>query len=471
MLAPGSRIHVLGACGTAMATFAAMLKDRGHEVRGSDQDVYPPMSELLAEKGIELRAPYAEGNLEDPIPDLVVVGNAIPRGNPEMEAVLDRGLRYRSFPELLREEFLEGAHPVVISGTHGKTTTTALTGLALTAAGLDPSVLVGGYVRDLGGSYRLGKGAPFVIEGDEYDTAWFDKTPKFLKYFPRTLVVNNLEYDHADIYDSLDAIKLQFRRLVHLVPGSGRVLVGDAYEHALDVVSRSLASVERFGLAEDSHWRAVEVEDSPEGASFTLLRGAEALGRVAMPFSGEHSVRNALAALAVTVGLGGGFERAAEGLARMEGVRRRLELRGEARGVLVYDDFAHHPTAVRETIRAARARHPGARVWALFEPRSWTSRRKVHQEAFAEAFSAADRVVLAPVFQPERLDPEIRLDPEAVVAGVRRTGGEGCVLPDAEAIAAFVGEQAREGDVVLVMSNGAFGGVHEKILEALASSH
>lgn len=467
MLAPGSRIHVLGACGTAMATFAAMLKDRGHLVRGSDQDVYPPMSELLAEKGIELRAPYAAANLDDPEPDLVVVGNAIPRGNPEMEAVLDRGLRYRSFPELLREEFLEGRHPVVIAGTHGKTTTTAFTGTALLAAGLDPSVLVGGYVRDLGGSYRLGEGAPFVIEGDEYDTAWFDKTPKFLKYFPRTLVVNNLEYDHADIYDSLDAIKLQFRRLVHLVPGGGRVLVGDAYEHAIEITAKSLAPVETFGLAEGSDWRATAIEDSPAGASFTVLHQGRDLGRVRLPFSGEHSVRNALAALAVTVGLGGDFGRAAAGLGAMEGVRRRLELRGEARGVLVYDDFAHHPTAVSETIKAARSRHPGARVWALFEPRSWTSRRKVHEEAFAEAFARADRVVLAPVFQPERLDPAIRLEPEVLIERVERAGGIGCVLPDADAIAAHVGELAESGDVVLVMSNGAFGGVHEKLLDRL----
>ena len=307
-----------------------------------------------------------------------------------------------------------------------------------------------------------------MIEGDEYDTAWFDKTPKFLKYFPRTLVVNNLEFDHADIYDSLDAIKLQFRRLVHLVPGSGRVLVGDAYEHAIEITGRSLAPVETFGLAESSDWCAAELEDSPSGASFTLLRRGEELGRVALPFSGEHSVRNALAALAVTVGLGGDFARAAAGLAAMQGVRRRLELRGEAAGVLVYDDFAHHPTAVRETIKAARARHPGARVWALFEPRSWTSRRKVHEEAFAEAFASADRVVLAPVYQPERLDPSIRLDPEVLVERVRRSGGTGCVLPDAERIAEHVAGEAQEGDVVLVMSNGAFGGVHEKLLERLA---
>jgi UDP-N-acetylmuramate: L-alanyl-gamma-D-glutamyl-meso-diaminopimelate ligase len=452
-----------------MATFAAMLKDRGHQVRGSDQDVYPPMSELLAEKGIELRAPYGEANLDDPEPDLVVVGNAIPRGNAEMEAVLDRGIRYRSFPELLREEFLEGRHPVVISGTHGKTTTTAFTGVALLAAGLDPSVLVGGYVRDLGGSYRLGDGAPFVIEGDEYDTAWFDKTPKFLKYFPRTLVVNNLEFDHADIYDSLDAIKLQFRRLVHLVPRSGRILVGDAFEHALEITDKALSPVETFGLAEGSDWRAVDIEDSPAGVSFTFLRGEEELGRASLPFSGEHSVRNALAALAVTVSLGGDFAQAARGLAAMEGVRRRLELRGEERGVLVYDDFAHHPTAVTETIKAARSRHPGARVWALFEPRSWTSRRKVHEEAFAEAFAQADRVVLAPVFQPERLDPSIRLEPEVLVDRVRRAGGEGCVLPDADAIAAHVASEAEAGDVVLVMSNGAFGGVHEKLLSRLGT--
>lgn len=466
-LPTASRVHVLGACGTAMATFAAMLAERGHRVRGSDQDVYPPMSDLLAEKGIELLSPYAEANLE-PRPDLVVVGNAIPRGNVEMEAVLDRGIPFRSFPEVLRDSFLEGRHPVVIAGTHGKTTTTAMTAVALAAAGLDPSALVGGYVQDFRGSYRLGDG-PFVLEGDEYDTAWFDKTPKFLKYFPRTLVVNNLEFDHADIYESLEEIELQFRRLVKLVPRTGVVLVGDDGEVARRCCADAWAPVEAFGMAADSRWRAVDVEDGPDGASFTVLRSGEELGRAGISLSGHHNVRNALAALAVAVGRGAPFAAAAAGLRAMEGVKRRLELRGEQAGVRVYDDFAHHPTAVRETLAAARARHPGARVWALFEPRSWTSRRRVHEQELGEALARGDAVVVAPVYQPERLAEALRLRPGAVAEELRARGREAWAVRDVDEIVELVGGRARPGDVVVVMSNGAFGGVHERLLERLGT--
>lgn len=469
MLAPASRIHVLGACGTAMATLAAMLAERGHRVRGSDQDTYPPMSDFLSERGIELLSPYRPENL-DPEPDLVVVGNAIARGNPELEAVLDRGLRYRSFPEVLRDEFLEGRHPVVVTGTHGKTTTTTLIGLALLAGRLDPSILVGGYVQDLEGSYRLGGGAPFVVEGDEYDTAYFDKTPKFLKYFPRTLVINNLEFDHADIYENLAAIQLQFRRLVATVPRNGLVLVGDDSPPAADVVGRSLAPVQRFGLAAGSAWRAVDLEDGPGGASFGVLHEERLLGRAFTVLSGSHNVRNALAAIAVGTALGVPFEALAGGLASMRGIKRRLELRGEARGVLVYDDFAHHPTAIRETLRAVRARHPGRRLWGVFEPRSWTSRRNVHQATLGPALAEADCVVLAEVFQPEKLADDVRLDVRAVVAGLEAAGRPACVLPGAPEIAERIGESAKSGDVVVVMSNGGFDGIHDLLLARLASA-
>ena len=466
MLKPKSNVHVLGACGTAMATLAAMLADRGHRVRGSDQDVYPPMSDFLLERGIELMSPYSPANL-DPAPDLVIVGNAIGRGNPEMEEVLDRGLPYRSFPEVLRDEFLEGRHPVVIAGTHGKTTTAALTGMALVAAGLDPSILVGGYVHDLGGSYRTGGGSPFVVEGDEYDTAYFDKAPKFLKYFPRTLVINNVEFDHADIYESLDAIALQFRRLVNTVPRGGLVLVGDDSPTAAEVVSRSPAPVLRFGLARDSHWRAVDLEDGPSGASFGVVRDGRALGRASMGLSGSHNVRNALAAVAVGTSLGAPFEMLAAGLAKIQGIKRRLELRGEARGVLVYDDFAHHPTAIRETLKSVRTRHPGRRTWGVFEPRSWTSRRNVHQDALAASLAEADRVVLAQVYQPEKLSDAVRLDAAAVVASIAARGKPACLLPGAEEISARIAAEAEAGDVVVVMSNGGFDGLHDRLLARL----
>jgi UDP-N-acetylmuramate: L-alanyl-gamma-D-glutamyl-meso-diaminopimelate ligase len=465
-LKPASSVHVLGICGTATATLAAMLAERGHRVRGSDEGVYPPMSDFLREKGIECRSPFAAANL-DPAPDLVVVGNAIPRGNPEMEAVLDRGLRYRSMAEVIRDEFLEGRHPVVVTGTHGKTTTTVMTTVALRECGLDPSCLVGGYSEDLGGSYRLGGGAPFVIEGDEYDTAYFDKTAKFLKYFPRTLVINNLEFDHADIYGSLEEIQLQFRRLVRQVPRTGVILLGDESPAAAATCEGAPAPVETFGLAEGSTWRATDVSEGAGGVEFTLVRRGEELARLSVPFSGAHNVRNALAAAAVAVSLGGRAEDAARGLASMHGIKRRLEVRGEARGVLVYDDFAHHPTAIATTLRAVRARHPGRRVWGLFEPRSWTCRRNVHQHELPGALAEADLVVMAPVFQPEKVPAGKLLDAPAVIRDVAGAGRRGWLLPDAPAIARHVGGLAEPGDVVVVMSNGSFDGVHELILREL----
>ena len=464
-LKPGSIIHVLGACGTATATLAAMLAERGHRVRGSDEGVYPPMSDFLREKGIECRSPYGEENL-DPAPDLVVVGNAIPRGNPEMEAVLDRGLRYRSMAEVIREEFLEGRHPVVITGTHGKTTTTVMTTVALQACGLDPSCLVGGWSADLGGSYRLGEG-PFVIEGDEYDTAYFDKTAKFLKYFPRTLVINNLEYDHADIYSSLQEIQVQFRRLVRQVPRTGVILVGDESAPAREVVSGAPAPVELFGLSGDSAWRAASVIADRDGMTFTLLRRGEALGRCRIPFAGAHNVRNAVAAAAVAVSLGGRAQDALDGLGAMHGIKRRLEVRGEAGGVLVYDDFAHHPTAIRQTLRAVRERHPGRRIWGLFEPRSWTCRRNVHQHELPAALAEADLVVMAPVFQPERVPAGTLLDAPAVVRDIGAAGRQAWLVEGAASIADHVAGRAASGDVVVVMSNGSFDGVHEMILARL----
>ncbi|MEM7247524.1 MAG: UDP-N-acetylmuramate:L-alanyl-gamma-D-glutamyl-meso-diaminopimelate ligase [Acidobacteriota bacterium] len=466
MLKPGDSIHLLGVCGTAMGTFAAMLAEKGYRVTGSDQGVYPPMSDLLAAKGIDIASPYSPDNLE-PRPDVVVVGNAIPRGNPELEAVLDGGLRYRSFPELLRELFLDDAHPVVITGTHGKTTTTAMTGVALMAAGEDPSVLVGGHVHDLDGSHRLGSGEAFVLEGDEYDTAYFDKSPKFLHYFPKTLVINNLEFDHADIFDSLEALELQFRRLVRVVPRSGRILLGDASEAAARVVAEAPAPIERFGLADDSDWQAVDLRDGDDGPSFELRHRGETLGRIQIPLSGEHNIRNAVAAAAIAIGRGGDFDAVAKGLGAMRGVKRRLEVRGEAGGVLVYDDFAHHPTAIEATLKALRTKHEGRRIWGLFEPRSWTSRRKVHQAALQDALAAADLSVIAPVYQPERLPAEIRLEPTEVAEGLRGAGRQSWAPDGVDAIVDIVGEHAKEGDVVAVMSNGSFDGIHGRLLERL----
>ena len=464
----GKRIYFIGVCGTAMATLAALLKQRGYDVQGSDQNVYPPMSDFLAAEGIRTFVGYAPEHIDDEV-DLVVVGNAISRGNPELESVLDRKLRYCSLPEAVRDRFLWGARSVVLAGTHGKTTTTSLTGWLLTAGGLDPTVLVGGIALNLGeqgSSYRLGSGRDFVIEGDEYDSAFFDKTAKFLKYLPEIAVVNNVEFDHADIYPDLDAVLLAFRRLVNLVPRSGLLLLGADSPHALGLASRAVSPVQTFGLGADADWQAVGVEAVDGITHFDALFQGQLFGRFASPLLGVHNVRNALAAIAVGRHVGLSATALAEGLRRFRGVKRRLETVGVARGVTVIDDFAHHPTAVLETLAALRTGYPGRRVWAVFEPRSASSCRRVFQADFARAFDAADEVVVAAVFRSSLPEAE-RLSAEQMVADLQSRVTRARYVPEVDGIVETVAREAKEGDVVLVMSNGGFGGIHQKLLQAL----
>jgi UDP-N-acetylmuramate: L-alanyl-gamma-D-glutamyl-meso-diaminopimelate ligase len=452
-----------------MATLAALLKHRGHEVSGSDEHVYPPMSDFLAAERITVLEGYRPDHL-NATPDLVVVGNAISRGNAELEAVLDRGIRYASMAETIRDQWLWDAHSIVIAGTHGKTTTTSLTGWLLTAAGADPTVLVGGIARNFGtdgASYRIGKGKAFVIEGDEYDSAYFDKTAKFLKYLPDIAVINNIEFDHADIYANLDEVRLAFRRLVNLVPKSGLTLFGIDSPDAAGLVQHARSRVQTFGLAGDAEWRAVDIQIG-SGTTFRITRHGEELGTFAMPLLGEYNVRNALAAVAVGVDLGLDIERLRTGLAQFKGVKRRLEVVGEARGVTVYDDFAHHPTAVDETLKAVRRASPGRRIWAIFEPRSASSCRRVFQDDFARAFAGADEVVLASVYRSS-LPADERLSEDQLVSDLTAKGVRAQHLPDVPTIVTTVGREARDGDLVIVMSNGGFGGIHQKLLSALRS--
>lgn len=463
-----ARIHLIGVCGTAMATLAAMLKHRGHVVSGSDQHVYPPMSDFLAAEGITVLEGYRPEHLQPP-PDLVVIGNAISRGNPELEAVLDAGLRYASLPETIRDQWLWDADAIVIAGTHGKTTTTSLTGWLLTAAGADPTVLVGGIARNFGtagASYRIGKGRAFVIEGDEYDSAYFDKTAKFLKYLPDIAVVNNIEFDHADIYADLDEVRLAFRRLVNLVPRRGLVLLGADSADAAALAATARSRVQTFGLGDGANWRASDVRVS-DRTRFRVSHDGRDQGEFEMGLLGEHNVRNALAALAVGADLGLDIEQLRQGLAAFTGVKRRLEVVGEARGVTVYDDFAHHPTAVDETLRAMRRAAPGRRLWAVFEPRSASSCRRVFQDDFARAFAGADEVVLASVFRSS-LPAEERLSEDQLVADLAARRVPARHLASVEAIVEAVAREARAGDVVVVMSNGGFGGIHQKLIGALA---
>jgi UDP-N-acetylmuramate: L-alanyl-gamma-D-glutamyl-meso-diaminopimelate ligase len=460
-----TRIHLIGVCGTAMATLAALLKSKGFDVRGSDQNVYPPMSDFLVEQGITLLQGYKAEHIGADL-DLVVVGNAISRGNPELEEVLDRKIRYCSLPEAVRDHFLWGARAVVITGTHGKTTTTALTGWLLADGGADPSVLVGGIAENFDGSFRVGGGREFVIEGDEYDSAFFDKTAKFLKYLPDIAVVGNIEYDHADIYADLDAIRLTFQRFVNLIPRRGLLLLGADNADALALRSRAHCRVETFGLSDGVDWQAHDVRAAEMSTSFNVRRRGAPAGAFEVPLVGAYNVRNALAAIAVGAAVGLSIDTMAASLRRFKGVRRRLQHRGTARGVAVYDDFAHHPTAISETLSAVRSAYPTRRLWAIFEPRSATSCRRVFQADFVRALSTADKVVLPAVFRSTLPEGE-RLSPEQIVAELETAGVDARYVPKTEDIVETVARDSRDGDIVLVMSNGGFDDIHRKLLAAL----
>jgi UDP-N-acetylmuramate: L-alanyl-gamma-D-glutamyl-meso-diaminopimelate ligase len=464
-------IHLIGVCGTAMATLAALLRSRGHDVRGSDQNVYPPMSDFLEREGIRTFIGYAAEHITSDL-DLVVVGNAISRGNPELETVLERKIRYCSLPEIIREQFLWGAQSVVVAGTHGKTTTTSLTGWLLTHGKLDPTVLVGGIALNFGengSSYRVGAGRHFVIEGDEYDSAFFDKTAKFLKYVPDVAIVNNIEFDHADIYANLDQVRLAFRRLVNLVPRNGLLLLGADSPDAAALETGAFAPVQTFGLADGATWQAHDLSTRDGVTRFAVRRSGEPFGTFESPLLGDHNVRNALAAIAVGAHAGLGPSELADGLRAFKGIKRRLETVGAAAGVLVLDDFAHHPTAVHETLLALRRGYPERRIWAVFEPRSASSCRRVFQDDFAAAFGAADEVVVAAVFRSSLPDAD-RLDAVQLVADLNGRGQRARHIPENDAIVRAIVTERQDGDVVVLMSNGGFGGIHRRLLQALADA-
>ena len=455
-----------------MASLAGLLREKGHQVTGSDDGVYPPMSTLLDDLAIAYAPRFDPANL-DPAPDVVVVGNAISRGNEELEAVLDRRLRYTSAAATIREEFLRGRHVLAVAGTHGKTTTASLLAWLLEAAGLNPAFLIGGVAENFGVSFRLTGSEYFVIEADEYDTAYFDKGPKMWHYLPQTAVVTNVEFDHADIYRDEVAYRFAFDRFVNLVPRTGTLVVGWDTQVAREVSATSLAPVESFGLAGDesgdqARWRAQRIRHSPEGTTFEVTHDRRPLGELSMTLTGAFNVRNALAAVAAATAVGAGWNGIRVGLAGFRSVRRRMEVRAVVRGVTLIDDFAHHPTSVRETIAAARQRFPGKRVIAVFEPRSYTAQRREAQEPFRAALMGADRVIVAGLTRPERYDEATGLDPTQLVASIRTSGVDADHIPQVPDIVARLVADAEEGDVLLVMSNGGFGGIHELLLEGLA---
>jgi UDP-N-acetylmuramate: L-alanyl-gamma-D-glutamyl-meso-diaminopimelate ligase len=466
-------IHLIGICGTAMASLAGMLQQQGHHITGSDAAAYPPMSDLLASLKIPIHEPYAEKNL-DPRPDLVVVGNAISRGNVELEFVLDRRIPFCSMAAILHDEFLPGRESLVVAGTHGKTTTTSMLAWIYEVASrknptLAPSFLIGGVAENFGTSFMVRPTKPFLLEGDEYDTAFFDKGPKFLHYFPDALILTHVEFDHADIYVDLAAVKTAFKRLVNLVPRRGRIVAFDGSENVGECVAKAFCAVERYGFAADSYWRVTNLQHEGSLTHWTLTRGGEFFAELSLPMAGEHNALNATAAAALAAGQGVPTEAIVEALASFKSVKRRLEVRAVVDGVTIIDDFAHHPTAIRETLRALRESYPGRRLWAILEPRSNTLRRNVFELDLVESLALADSVVLAAVFKSESIPAAERLHPEHVVGALNKRGIPASLLADADEIVDAIAPQFRSGDVVAILSNGGFGNIYQKLPTAIAA--
>jgi UDP-N-acetylmuramate: L-alanyl-gamma-D-glutamyl-meso-diaminopimelate ligase len=455
-------IHLIGICGTAMASLAGMLKQRGFRVTGSDAAAYPPMSTFLESLGIPVAQPFAEANL-NPRPDLVVVGNAMSRGNVEVERVLDERIPFCSLPQILHDEFLAGKEVLVVAGTHGKTTTTSMLAWIFETAGLQPSFLIGGIAENFGSSFGLGAGKHFILEGDEYDTAFFDKGPKFLHYFPDGVVLTSVEFDHADIYKDLDAVETAFKRLVNLVPRRGCIVgfdCGDSLERCL---SRAFCPVERYGTTEHATWRVTNLRFEPERTSWSVLHNERPWAEFEFPLAGEYNVWNATAAAALAANYGVAPETIATALSTFRSVKRRLEVKAQINGITIVDDFAHHPTAIAQTIGALRERHRGARLWVVLEPRSNTLRRNVLQDALARSLALADEVVVASIFRSDAIPAAERLDLDRVADDIRQRGKPARVLADADAIVSAIAPELRRGDVVAILSNGGFGGIYEKL--------
>ena len=465
-------VHLIGVCGTAMASLAGMLRAQGHRVTGSDMAAYPPMSDQLREMGIAIMEPYAASNLNE-TPDLVVVGNAISRGNPELERVLDERIPMTSMAALIHDEFLRGRESLVVCGTHGKTTTTSMLAWIYETAGAawKPSFLIGGVAENFGTSFRVTEGTkPFILEGDEYDTAFFDKGPKFLHYFPDAAILTHVEFDHADIYVDLDAVKTAFKRLVNLIPRRGRLVAFDGSENVTECAAKAFCSVERYGFGKDSYWQAVDMRHAGVVTTWTLLRGGVELAKLTLPMAGEHYALNATAAAALAAGQGVPVEAIVEALATFKSVKRRLEVRAEVGGVTVIDDFAHHPTAIRETLRALKSAYAGRRLWAVLEPRSNTLRRNVFERELVESLALADEVVLAGVFESGKIPVLERLEPQRVIDALRAKGVAAVMCEDADAIVAEMAPRVRAGDVVAILSNGGFGGIYTKLPAAIGKT-
>jgi UDP-N-acetylmuramate: L-alanyl-gamma-D-glutamyl-meso-diaminopimelate ligase len=475
--AGAKHIHLSGICGTAMASLAGLLLAKGHRVTGSDAAAYPPMSDLLREMGISVAQPYAESNLTDPstgaVPDLVIIGNALSRGNPEVERILDERISFASMAAVLREEFLRDRETLVVAGTHGKTTTTSMLSWIFQTASkehpqLEPSFLIGGVAENFDTSYQLRPTRKFILEGDEYDTAFFDKGPKFLHYFPDGLILTSVEFDHADIYADLDAVKIAFKRLVNLIPRRGVIVAYDAAANVSDCVSHALCGVERYGFSANAEWRIANLRHRHGKSFWEVHHSGELWAQFEMGVAGEHNVLNATAAAALASHHGVPVEAIEEALASFRSVKRRLEVKAVIDGITIIDDFAHHPTAIRETLRALREAYPHAngktgRLIAVLEPRSNTLRRNVFEQELVESLLLADRVIIAAVFQQQRIPEGERLHPEQVIHAINTAGTPAQLAADVAAIVEELDAEARPGDVIAILSNGGFDGIYEKL--------
>ena len=457
-----------------MASLAGMLQERGFRVTGSDAAAYPPMSTFLELLGIPVAQPFAEANL-NPRPDLVVVGNALSRGNVELERLLDERIPFCSLPQLLHDEFLVGKNVLVVAGTHGKTTTTSMLAWIFETAGLQPSFLIGGIAENFGRSFGLSEGKHFILEGDEYDTAFFDKGPKFLHYFPDSVILTSVEFDHADIYKDLDAVETAFKRLVNLVPRRGRIVAfdpgeisgesrGESRGESMDrCLKKAFCPVERYGASDRADWKIENLKLHEERTTWSVMRAGKPWANFEFPLGGEYNVWNATAAAALAANYEISRNVIAKALATFRSVKRRLELKAEVNGITIIDDFAHHPTAIEQTIQALRSRYPQSRLWVVLEPRSNTMRRNVLQDALARSLALADQVVIAAIFKSEAIPEPERLDLNRVVSEIQKRGKQARIFADADAIVNAIVPELRQRDVVAILSNGGFGGIYEKL--------
>lgn len=459
-------IYMIAICGTAMGSLAAMLKSEGYKVSGSDDHVYPPMSTFLESQGIKLLSGFHKDNLK-PKPDLVIIGNAMSRGNPEVEAVLENKIPYTSSAEALKSFFIQGKKSIVAAGTHGKTTTSSIVAWLLESAGKDPGFMIGGIPRNFNQGFKIGSGDLFVVEGDEYDTAFFDKAAKFFHYLPETLIINNIEFDHGDIYDNLDQIILAFRRLVNLVPGNGLFLANAEDPKVVELIPRAFSTVQTFGLKPDAFWRADNINFEKDRTTFDIIKNGKFFESVETTLTGHHNVRNILAAAGAVNFYGVSGEEIKAALPGFQNIVKRLEIKAVVNNITIYDDFAHHPTKVKSTISGLRSRYPENKIWAVFEPRTATTKMRIMEDLYATAFDDADITLIAPMHLPQKVSQEKRMSVESLVEKIRGRNKEVFNFTSVGEIVDFISERVKPDDHVLIMSNGSFENIHQRLIDRL----